>query len=153
MKNAIFIFLLAFAGALNAQTVTANKVGSSEIAVGAVTSDKSTADTVTPIEAENGTRMQVTLIYPDGSRRMDYIKISQNKDYFYLALPTGRVRYSKLNDVATQHEGRMTYILLSNYWVKVQLILDANQLVAVDGSLRDVVDGKSVKIYDFQFGE
>jgi uncharacterized protein YcnI len=133
MKNAIFIFLLAFAGTLNAQTAS--------------------ADAVTPIESNVGTRMQVTLVFPDGSRRMDFIKITENEHYFYLALPSGRVRYSKANDVATQYDGSITTKLLSNYWVKVQLILDANQLVAVDGSLRDVVDGKSVKIYDFSFGE
>jgi hypothetical protein len=133
MKNAIFIFLLAFAGTLNAQTAS--------------------ADTVTPIEAENGTRMQVTLVYPDGSRRTDYIKITENEHYFYLALPSGRVRYSKLNDVATQYDGAITTKLLSNYWVKVQLVYDGKELVMVDGSLRDVIDGKSVKIYDFSFGE
>jgi hypothetical protein len=133
MKNAIFIFLLAFAGALNAQTAS--------------------ADAVTPIESNVGTRMQVTLVYPDGSRRMDYIKITENEQYFYLALPSGRVRYSKANDVATQYDGSITTKLLSNYWVKVQLVYDGKELVMVDGSLRDVVDGKSIKIYDFQFGE
>ncbi len=133
MKNAIFIFLLAFAGTLNAQTAS--------------------ADTVTPIESNVGTRMQVTLIYPDGSRRMDYIKITENEQYFYLALPSGRVRYSKANDVATQYDGSITTKLLSNYWVKVQLVYDGKELVMVDGSLRDVIDGKSVKIYDFSFGE
>jgi len=133
MKNAIFIFLLAFAGALNAQTAS--------------------ADAVTPIESNVGTRVQVTLVYPDGSRRMDYIKITENEQYFYLALPSGRVRYSKANDVATQYDGSITTKLLSNYWVKVQLVYDGKELVMVDGSLRDVVDGKSIKIYDFQFGE
>jgi hypothetical protein len=133
MKNAIFIFLLAFAGTLNAQTAS--------------------ADAVMPIEAENGTRMQVTLVYPDGSRRMDSIKLTESEHYFYLALPSGRVRYSKANDVATQYDGSITTKLLSNYWVKVQLVYDGKELVMVDGSLRDVVDGKSVKIYDFSFGE
>ncbi len=133
MKNVLFILLLAFAGTLNAQTAS--------------------ADAVTPIEAENGTRMQVTLVFPDGSRRMDYIKLTENEQYFYLALPSGRVRYSKANDVATQYDGSITTKLLSNYWVKVQLVYDGKELVMVDGSLRDVVDGKSVKIYDFQFGE
>ena len=133
MKNAIFIFLLAFAGALNAQTVS--------------------TDEVTPIESNVGTRMQVTLVFPDGSRRMDYIKLTESEHYFYLALPSGRVRYSKLNDVATQYDGSITTKLLSNYWVKVQLVYDGKELVMVDGSLRDVVDGKSVKIYDFSFGE
>ena len=133
MKNVLFILLLAFVGTLNAQTVS--------------------ADTVTPIESNVGTRMQVTFVYPDGSRRMDYIKITENEQYFYLALPSGRVRYSKLNDVATQYDGSITTKLLSNYWVKVQLVYDGKELVMVDGSLRDVVDGKSVKIYDFSFGE
>jgi hypothetical protein len=133
MKNVLFILLLAFAGTLNAQTAS--------------------ADTVTPIESNVGTRMQVTLIYPDGSRRMDYIKITENEQYFYLALPSGRVRYSKLNDVATQYDGAITTKLLSNYWVKCQLVYDGKELVMVDGSLRDVIDGKSVKIYDFSFGE
>jgi len=133
MKNAIFIFLLAFAGALNAQTAS--------------------ADAVTPIESNVGTRMQVTLVYPDGSRRMDFIKLTENEQYFYLALPSGRVRYSKANDVATQYDGSITTKLLSNYWVKVQLVYDGKELVMVDGSLRDVIDGKSVKIYDFSFGE
>jgi hypothetical protein len=133
MKNVLFILLLAFAGALNAQTAS--------------------SDTVTPIETENGTRMQVTLVYPDGSRRMDFIKITENEHYFYLALPSGRVRYSKANDVATQYDGAITTKLLSNYWVKCQLVYDGKELVMVDGSLRDVIDGKSVKIYDFSFGE
>jgi hypothetical protein len=63
------------------------------------------------------------------------------------------VRYSKANDVATQYDGSITTKLLSNYWVKVQLVYDGKELVMVDGSLRDVIDGKSVKIYDFSFGE
>jgi len=133
MKNVLFILLLAFVGTLNAQTVS--------------------ADTVTPIESNVGTRMQVTFVYPDGSRRMDYIKITENEQYFYLALPSGRVRYSKANDVATQYDGSITTKLLSNYWVKVQLVYDGKELVMVDGSLREVIDGKSVKIYDFSFGE
>jgi hypothetical protein len=133
MKNAIFIFLLAFAGALNAQTAS--------------------TDEVTPIESNVGTRMQVALVFPDGSRRMDFIKLTENEQYFYLALPSGRVRYSKANDVATQYDGSITTKLLSNYWVRVQLVYDGKELVMVDGSLRDVIDGKSVKIYDFSFGE
>jgi hypothetical protein len=55
--------------------------------------------------------------------------------------------------VATQYDGVITTKLLSNYWVKCQLVYDGKELVMVDGNLRDVVDGKSVKIYDFQFGE
>lgn len=133
MKNAIFIFLLAFAGTLNAQTVS--------------------ADEVTPIESNVGTRMQVALVFPDGSRRMDFIKLTENEQYFYLALPSGRVRYSKANDVATQYDGSITTKLLSNYWVRVQLVYDGKELVMVDGSYRDVINGQSVKIFDFQFGE
>ena len=130
MKNAIFIFLLAIAGALNAQTAGAQNPES--------------------IYEQKGTRMQVTVINPDGSRRMDYVVLAENQHYYLLTLPSGRVRYSKQHDVATQYDEAVTTKLLSNVWVKTQLVYEAGTLVMVDGA---VSDGAGNLIYRFEFGE
>jgi hypothetical protein len=127
MKNVLFILLLAFAGALTAQTV-------------------STAD----IYEQKGTRMQVTVINADNSRRMDYVVLAENQHYYLLTLPNGRVRYSKQYDVATQYDEAVTTKLLSNVWVKTQLVYESGTLVMLDGA---VSDGAGNLIYRFEFGE
>ena len=130
MKNAIFIFLLTIAGALNAQTAGAQNPES--------------------IYEQKGTRMQVTVINADGSRHMDYVVLAENQQYYLLTLPSGRVRYSKQHDVATQYDEAVTTKLLSNVWVKCQLVYEAGTLVMVDGA---VSDGAGNLIYRFEFGE
>jgi hypothetical protein len=127
MKNVLMIVLLAIAGTLTAQTV-------------------STAD----IYQQKGTRIQVTVINADGSRHMDYVVLAENQHYFLLTLPSGRVRYSKQHDVATQYDEAVTTKLLSNVWVKTQLVYEAGTLVMLDGA---VSDGAGNLIYRFEFGE
>ncbi len=124
------IVLLAIAGALNAQTAGAQNPES--------------------IYEQKGTRMQVTVINADGSRRMDYVVLAENEKYYLLTLPSGRVRYSKQYDVATQYDEAVTTKLLSNIWVKTQLVYDSGTLVMVDGA---VSDGAGNLIYRFEFGE
>lgn len=128
MKNAILILLLAITGTLSAQT----------------------AQTDTDIYQQKGTRMQVTVINADGSRRMDYVVLAENEKYYLLTLPSKRVRYSKQYDVATQYDEAVTTKLLSNVWVKTQLVYEAGTLVMVDGA---VSDGAGNLIYRFEFGE
>jgi hypothetical protein len=126
MKNVLFILLLAFAGALTAQTV-------------------STAD----IYEQKGTRLQVTVINADNSRRMDYVVLAENQHYYLLTLPNGRVRYSKQYDVATQYDEAVTTKLLSNVWVKTQLVYESGTLVMLDGAVSDGAGN----FYRFEFGE
>ena len=130
MKNAIFIFLLAIAGALNAQTAGAQNPES--------------------IYEQKGTKLQVTVINADGSRRMDYVVLAENQHYYLLTLPSGRVRYSKQHEVATQYDEAVTTKLLSNVWVKTQLVYESGTLVMLDGA---VSDGAGNLIYRFEFGE
>ena len=130
MKNAIFIFMLAIAGALNAQTAGAQNPES--------------------IYEQKGTKLQVTVINADGSRRMDYVVLAENQHYYLLTLPSGRVRYSKQHEVATQYDEAVTTKLLSNVWVKTQLVYESGTLVMLDGA---VSDGAGNLIYRFEFGE
>ena len=134
MRNFFFVCCLLFAAMqLTAQT--------------AIT--ESTELTENPISIDKGTRMQVTVIYADGSRRMQYIKISETPDYFYLELPGANVRYAKAHDVATQYDGSVTTKLLSNYWIKTQLVYDNKNLVMVDGAVSDGAGNQ----YQFQYGD
>jgi hypothetical protein len=144
MRNLFFVFSLLFAMSLTAQTEPSR------------------------LSTNNGLKMEVTIVNADGSRRMDFVKISEDAEYIYLELPAANVRYSKLNDVATQYDGDFTIRLLSNAWVKAQLIYEAKELTAIDGAVvdfncetstpnasggNDLTGCKTVRLYSFEYGD
>jgi hypothetical protein len=143
MRNLFFVFSLLFAMSLTAQ------------------------DAPSRLSTNNGLKMQVTIVNADGSKRMDFVKISEDAEYIYLELPAANVRYSKANDVATQYDGDFTIRLLSNAWVKCQLIYDGKELKNVDGAVvdfnctstpnasggNDLTDCKVVRLYSFEYGD
>jgi hypothetical protein len=145
MRNLFFIFALLF----TAMSLTAQ-------------------DAPSRLSTNNGLKMQVTIVNADGSKRMDFIKISEDTDYIYLELPAANVRYSKLNDVVDQRDGDFTIRLLSNAWVKCQLIYDGKELKNVDGAVvdfncetstpnasggNDLTGCKTVRLYSFEYGD
>lgn len=161
MRNFLFIFSLLFAAmSLTAQT---------QSHLAEPFDKKTRMNGEDRLTTTNGLRMQVTIVMPDGGRRMDFIKISEDAEYVYLSLPGSDVRYSKKYDVVDQRDGDFTIRLLSNAWVKAQLIYEGKELTAVDGAVvdfqcatsmpslhrgsNDLTDCKTVRLYEFQFGD
>jgi hypothetical protein len=158
MRTLIFLFFLLF----TAMSLTAQDAPSRLSETNVETTRQWRLST------DNGTKMQVTIVNADGSRRMDFIKISENADYIFLELPTANVRYSKKYDVVDQRDGDFTIRLLSNAWVKCQLIYDGKELTAIDGAVidfncetstpnasggNDLTGCKSVRLYSFEYGD